>query len=195
MAIVKVVHGDLISLAKQGAFDIIGHGCNTMNLMGAGIAKSIAEAFPIALKADTKAHEAYCDPMCKHKPVPQLLGKVCSGYDRQHNLQIANMYTQVLTGRDARYEALRQTLKVLHNICRREDYRSVGLPLIGCGIGGLDENAVLALINAVLIRPNVYIIVHPESHPCLDNFQVKIHKPAYKNKMMEDYEYDSKRVG
>jgi O-acetyl-ADP-ribose deacetylase (regulator of RNase III) len=39
------INGDLIDLAKQGAFDVIAHGCNCFCTMGAGIAPQMARAF------------------------------------------------------------------------------------------------------------------------------------------------------
>lgn len=41
MGIVKIINGDIFSAFDKGKFDIIGHGCNCMNLMGAGIADKI----------------------------------------------------------------------------------------------------------------------------------------------------------
>ena len=34
----NIVKGDLIKSAKEGQFDVIIHGCNCFNTMGAGIA-------------------------------------------------------------------------------------------------------------------------------------------------------------
>lgn len=39
----KVLHGDLISLALAGHFEAIVHGCNCFCTMGAGIAKAIRD--------------------------------------------------------------------------------------------------------------------------------------------------------
>ena len=39
------IEGDLIKLAKEGAFDVITHGCNCFCTMGAGIAPQMAETF------------------------------------------------------------------------------------------------------------------------------------------------------
>jgi len=38
------IEGDLIKLAKQGEFDVITHGCNCHNIMGAGIALQMDRA-------------------------------------------------------------------------------------------------------------------------------------------------------
>ena len=46
--------GNLITLAKEGHFNIITHGCNCFCTMGSGIAPQIAEAFPEAYDADQK---------------------------------------------------------------------------------------------------------------------------------------------
>src|SRR5215831_95482 len=50
----KLVKGDLLKLAKEGAFDVIAHGCNCFCTMGAGIAKGVAIAFPEAYEADQR---------------------------------------------------------------------------------------------------------------------------------------------
>lgn len=41
----KVVRGDLLQLALDGAFDVIVHGANCQCVMGAGIARTIRELF------------------------------------------------------------------------------------------------------------------------------------------------------
>ena len=41
----KEIQGDLIKLAIAGEFNVIAHGCNCMQNMGAGIAKQIAKKF------------------------------------------------------------------------------------------------------------------------------------------------------
>ena len=42
---VNVIKGDLIKLALEGKFDVIGHGCNCFCSMGAGIAVPMAKTF------------------------------------------------------------------------------------------------------------------------------------------------------
>jgi O-acetyl-ADP-ribose deacetylase (regulator of RNase III) len=48
----KILKGDLISLALSGEFDVIIHGCNCFCSMGAGIAQQISKTFPPAFHAD-----------------------------------------------------------------------------------------------------------------------------------------------
>ena len=39
----RTVTGDLITLALEGEFDVIIHGCNCYNTMGAGIARAVRD--------------------------------------------------------------------------------------------------------------------------------------------------------
>jgi len=48
----KYAKGDLLKMAEEGKFDVIVHGCNCFNTMGAGIARQIARRFPEAYAAD-----------------------------------------------------------------------------------------------------------------------------------------------
>ena len=51
---IEVIDGDLLDFPNQ--INTIAHSCNTQNVMGAGIAKSIKERYPEAFEADTKAN-------------------------------------------------------------------------------------------------------------------------------------------
>ena len=46
------VKGDLITMFEEHQFDVIAHGCNTKNLMGAGIARTIRQHFPNVFVVD-----------------------------------------------------------------------------------------------------------------------------------------------
>lgn len=43
---IRFIKGDLIELFKQKEFDLIAHQCNCIGVMGAGIAKALAQEFP-----------------------------------------------------------------------------------------------------------------------------------------------------
>lgn len=149
MPINKKIKGDLISLAKQGEFDFIVHGCNCHGIMGAGIAPQIASAFEGVLEADIN----YPIPLYSH----ERLGGYSYTYDTQYNVCVINAYTQFYTGRDARYDALREVFELLnHDISNHAPDTIVGIPAIGCGIGGLDVNAVEHIINVA--TPDINIV-------------------------------------
>lgn len=158
MAIVKIIKGDLIKLFKSGAFQAIGHGCNTRNLMGAGIAAQIAKHLPEAYDADTEFYTRMGGKT--NETVRAMAGQVSVGHHDQG--QIFNMYTQIQTGRHADYQLVHKACEQLNKFCKQRSITRVGMPLIGAGIGGLDIAAVLSLINATTPDIDVTIVVWAE---------------------------------
>lgn len=140
--------GDLVKLAKQGEFDLIAHGCNCKKNMGAGIAKSIKAAFPLAYEVD--------------KNSPSALGtiSVCDSYPE---CIVINAYTQLYPGsngwgRDTdfhRYEAIRSCMKIIN---ATYPDKHIGLPLIGAGLAGLKWNKVKSILKEELKDMRVTIV-------------------------------------
>jgi hypothetical protein len=83
----KKVRGDLIDLALKGDFDVIVHGCNCLNAMGAGVALTIKKVFPEAYAADCKTPRGD-----KHK-----LGTISSATVRRNGRDIT-IATRNFTG-------------------------------------------------------------------------------------------------
>ena len=148
----KEIKGDLIELGKQGGFDIIGQGCNCFCRMGAGIAYGIAKNFPDAVRAD---NETECGDESK-------LGDYSVGYhyndDTGKYLNILNCYTQFghnSAEKPVDYDAIE---KVMIKINNAHKYKSIGLPLIGCGLAGGDWNIVKEIIQKTLVDMDVTIV-------------------------------------
>jgi O-acetyl-ADP-ribose deacetylase (regulator of RNase III) len=147
----KEIDGDLLQLFEEGHFENIAHGANCFNIMGAGIAGQIKNKYPQVFYAD-KYYQ------------------VCKGIERLGNLSfveieevqveaksigstlkfpgvIFNLYTQNNPGPDACYDAVRLSLRKLNSWIEGE---TVGLPKIGCGIGGLEWDKVKVIIQEEL---------------------------------------------
>lgn len=117
--------GDLIKLALEGKFDIIMHGCNCFNTMGAGIALQIAREFPSAEKADKKTLKG---------DASKLGGYTFTRVVRNgRKLTVVNLYTQYHTGANFRLTAIAGALL---KIKPKLKGLRVGIPRIGAGIGG-----------------------------------------------------------
>ncbi|MBS0241501.1 MAG: macro domain-containing protein [Proteobacteria bacterium] len=150
----RTVEGDLIALGRSGAFDVIVHGCNTMHVMGAGLAAQIRRQFPAAYEADLAT--AYADPAklgtCSFARIETAPGR---------SLVVVNAYTQLepSTGEPGRvdvdYEAVRRAL--LHI---KADYTGlrIGLPQIGAGLAGGDWPRIRSIIAETLAAENVTIV-------------------------------------
>lgn len=132
----KIIKGDLIDLAKKGQFDIIAHGANCFNIMGAGIAQQIQLEFPSVFEAD----QMFNIPVGS----PQRLG--CFSGAVINNLLVLNFYTQFKIGKNFDIDALKSCLVKL-NWTGIAKGKRIGLPLIGCGIGGGDWKEVEKVIS------------------------------------------------
>lgn len=156
MAIVKIIRNDLIELFKRGSFEAIAHGCNCQNMMGAGIADQIRRKLPEAFEADTKFYKRMNNSGVR-KACVEMAGNVSVGHTKHG--QVFNLYTQVSPGKNADYQLLQKAAENLNKFCKQRNITSVGIPLIGAGIGGLDPVAALTIIGACTPDIDVTVVV------------------------------------
>jgi len=150
----KTITGNLVTLANEGRFSNIIHGCNCFNTMGAGVAKAIRWAFPQAYRVDQRSK----------KGDSRKLGTVSSALveasEAGDDLRVINAYTQFRYGRGGQhvdYEAVRSCFSII-----REQYAVPGsitaYPLIGCGLAGGDWNIISDIIDTELIDREHYLV-------------------------------------
>lgn len=145
---IKYVDGDLVEMALDGQFDVIGHCCNCFNSFGAGIAKTIRDKMPFAYNADkrTKAGD-------KAK-----LGTFTIG--EENGLVVANLYGQYGYGRDmvnVEYPALKSALDKLKD---RFSGKRFGFNQLGCGLAGGDWSVVERIIENVFEGEDVTVVIY-----------------------------------
>lgn len=133
---VSYVIGDIFSAVENNDIDIIAHQANCMSIMGSGIAKAIREKYPMAYRADVN----------DERSPEQRLGSYsfCNTGD---GVIIFNLYGQYYPGPDTRYHALQGALSQMACLIKKVNpvFR-IGLPLIGCGVGGGDWNVVSEIL-------------------------------------------------
>jgi O-acetyl-ADP-ribose deacetylase (regulator of RNase III) len=150
----KTIKGDLIEFALRGDFDLIGHGANCFNTMGAGIAKAIKERVP----------EAYDIDQMTSKGDIRKLGNFTYAYHEEGDFYAINCYSQYNyginhldgTANPLDYEALALCLRKINHIFKG---KSIGLPMIGCGLAGGDWDRVSKIIETELKDMDVTIVV------------------------------------
>lgn len=147
---IKEVEGDLITLFQEGHFDVIVHGCNCQNTMGAGIAKSLADAYPELVKVDS----IYNIPIGHINRLGNY-SQLAIGEDIKTRQYIINAYTQFNPGKDLDYNALELVLKKINAQFKPE---RIGLPLLGCGIAGGNWNVVKKIIERQLRDCDVTVV-------------------------------------
>lgn len=146
----KEIDGDLIEGFKKGDYNVIAHGCNCYATMGAGIALTIGNEFPIAKKADRE----FKIPNGHLRLGKYSLCRTKHGY-------IYNLYSQFMPGPDFRMfyfkKSIKAMVKSIDNLFPNKDAK-IGLPLIGCGIGGADWQEVKKVIEEVFEGYDVTIV-------------------------------------
>lgn len=169
----NIVRGDLLLLGMSGEFDVIIHGCNCFNTMGAGIAKSMKTLFPEAYAADLTTErgafeklgtytsaviDCYVDgsTVLNHSTETSLSVSDRTSL-RHHGLTVINAYTQWRPANNPNSEGPHQSLVdydairlVFRRIKAQFGGKKLAYPLIGAGIAGGDWNVIAQIINEEL---------------------------------------------
>ena len=144
------LHGNLLDFPY--GITSIAHCCNTLNIMGAGIAKQIANRYPEAKKADDEAAKAGNN----------ILGEFSFAdvkIDDERNGKIFNLYTQeeIGFGREVNYEGLYRNLLLLRNRLNFLDEKCLGIPYgMSSGLAGGSWKIVYAMIEHLYGGPQAY---------------------------------------
>jgi O-acetyl-ADP-ribose deacetylase (regulator of RNase III) len=145
--IMRTIKGDLVELAALGEFNVIVHGCNCFNTMGAGVALQIATRFPEACVADQLTRIGDKSKLGKYT-IAMVRG------DYGDALTIVNGYTQYaygLGGPHVEYDAVRSVFgTAVYNLACMSDNIRIGIPMIGAGLGGGDWERINTIIEEEL---------------------------------------------
>lgn len=144
---------------------------NTMGVMGKGIALQFREAYP----ENYKAYKSACN-----KGEVQI-GKMHIYFTNQLDNPkfIINFPTKNHWKEKSKLCNLKLGLIDLINIINKYEIRSIAIPPLGCGNGGLDWKDVKKLITSELqILENTEILLYePKGSPNVDDIPVKTEKP------------------
>lgn len=154
---VKLVKGNLL----DSDCNVIAHGCNCFNTMGAGIARQIREKYPLAFEAD-RATKCGDRNKLGHYSFVAITG---------YPVIIFNLYIQYGYGRERPYldyDALESALRGMRkhlecmctdNLCTcfAEGHWKIGMPKIGCGPAGGDWSRVENIIDDVFYDTDIYV--------------------------------------
>ena len=140
---VYFTEGDLFLTRAQ----TIAHGCNNRGRMGAGIATQFKSRFPEMFKD----YRSKCRELI-FRPGDIDLFKSCSPW-------VLNMATQEDLG-GARLEYIKACFENLEKEYSKLGIRSIAMPKIGAGLGGLDWEEVLDLLEIHLDPLPIPIIIY-----------------------------------
>lgn len=150
----KYQEGDLFDMG----FPAIAHGANCVGVMGAGIAKQVRRRWPVLYSR----YRADCaDGVAK-------LGS-WTVYDDSSPI-VYNLFTQFQPGPNADLVAIERSLLGALWDCEDRGIDTLGIPMIGAGIGGLrwEDVAEVVQIAESMVDVQVVVAVLPGSWPDLE---------------------------
>jgi O-acetyl-ADP-ribose deacetylase (regulator of RNase III) len=140
---IRVQEGDLF----DSGLPALAHGCNAQGVMGAGIAAQFRSRYPEMYREYRK----WC-----HETLPSLGDVfVWTGDD----VTIFNLITQVDPGPEARSEAVAMAVANMLDYAEAAGIPEIGLPWIGCGIGGLKISVVRNILMILSLTTDVELVV------------------------------------
>ncbi len=134
----KYVTGNLLESKAQALVNTV----NTMGVMGKGIALQFKEQFPLNFK--------YYAAACKKGEL--TVGKMLVVKDNslQGEKWIINFPTKTEWYKKSQYEYVEEGLKDLVRVIRAYEIKSIAIPPLGCGNGGLNWGKVKLLMEKYL---------------------------------------------
>tara|TARA_R110000772_G_scaffold10135_5_gene32636 strand:+ start:459 stop:962 length:504 start_codon:yes stop_codon:yes gene_type:complete len=142
---------NLLDAFDRGDVNVVAHQANCFNAMGAGIAKQIAIRYPIAKEVDDKTERGDMNKL-GNISIASLGDKA-----------IFNLYGQYMPGQETKYAAQRLCLyKMQVKMGPYLKHVKLGIPQIGCGLGGGNWPLVYSIIMEELVHTNTTIYVLDE---------------------------------
>lgn len=141
--------GNLLDAFDAGEFDVIAHQCNCFCNMGRGIAPQIKNRYPKVYEADQSTVSGD-----ESKMGSLTYGPAGKGF-------VFNLYGQYGYGNHHRsgteYISLRAAMVKMNNILDEMGVTKLGLPKIGCGLGGGSWGIVEEIILTVFKGKEVIV--------------------------------------
>jgi O-acetyl-ADP-ribose deacetylase (regulator of RNase III) len=162
MSEVGFLYGNLLDFPY--GINTIAHCCNTMNVMGAGIAKSIAIRYPQAKEADDECAKIGQNDLGERSFAEFEIEENDFNDSQQlikvyRKCKIYNLYTQdgIGFGREVNYEALYRNLLLMRNSLNNDSNCVLGLPYgMSSGLAGGSWQIVKAMIDTIFATDAAY---------------------------------------
>ncbi len=153
---IKELNGNLLDSTAP----CICHQVNCKGAMGAGVARSIREKWPVVFTQ----YKAFVDKtmaLDRRKPSSVLLGEMLP-VRVSTTQQVLNLFGEDSFGRDGRrytdYEAIYRSLEKAADYCAKNQIDRIALPYkMGAARGGADWDVILAMIRSTFKGTDISI--------------------------------------
>lgn len=146
---IKILEGDMMQSEAEALVNTV----NTVGVMGKGIALQFKEAFP-------NNNKIYRDACKKNELMP---GKLLVVRDENFNIGkklIINFPTKIHWRNPSKYEYIEKGLVALRELILKENIKSIAIPPLGSGNGGLDWMKVKPMILEALHNLDTDIFIY-----------------------------------
>jgi len=159
---ITYITGNILASNAQALINTV----NTVGIMGKGLALQFKDAYPSNFTAYQKA--------CKQGDI--AIGKLFVTIDQ--NLKsgekiIINFPTKKDWRNPSEYIFIEQGLDDLVKIIKKQNIKSVAIPPLGAGLGGLKWEKVKKIIEQKLTNLDVEIIVYEPNNNIKEQFETK----------------------
>lgn len=164
---IEVTEGNLLRCKTEALVNTV----NCVGFMGKGIALQFKKAFPdnfLAYERACRAHQV--------QPGQMFVFETGSMYNPKY---IINFPTKRHWRGKSRMSDIEQGLKALIEVVKQREIKSIAVPPLGCGLGGLSWNKVRGMIEeAFLSVPDVQVkLFAPLGAPEAASMPVRTHAP------------------
>ena len=137
----------------RSSVDLIAHGCNCRQTMGAGVAKYLSQLYPEIRRADRHFHPQGANDRLGLIDVIEV-----HTIPERSIRYVANCYTQrnIGHGLQVSYSAIAKCMQALHKTTLEKNL-SVAMPKIGSDRGGGDWDTIANIIDRSFVNREVLI--------------------------------------
>ena len=146
---IEIVIGNLLDSKADALVNTV----NTVGVMGKGIALQFKDAFHDNYKIYREA--------CKNKTIE--IGKLVAVHDQNAILGeklIINFPTKMHWKQPSRYEYIQSGIIALAEYIKKNNIKSIAIPPLGCGNGGLDWAIIKPIIEKELANLDAHIFLY-----------------------------------
>lgn len=164
---IRSVQGNLLEDSAEAYVNTV----NTVGVMGKGIALQFKQAFPDVFKQYAKD--------CKNGHVKVGEMHVVSTSSLTNPKYIINFPTKQHWRNPSKLDFIKDGLQDLQRVIKENDIKSIALPPLGCGNGGLDWSIVRPLIVAAFQDDDIDVhLYEPAGAPHVDKMIVRTEPPT-----------------
>lgn len=156
---IKYKKGNLVDAFINNEINVLIHQANCFNTMGSGVAKEIKARLPEMFQADCETIKGHVEKLGSYSCA------IFEGDDGELKYGF-NLYSQYRYGvekQHTNYDKMKKGLTSIKNyldLSIGKTKKKVGIPKLGCGLGGGDWSVVSDIVSEIFVEQDYEIYVY-----------------------------------